>query len=379
MGRYKKVKHETTSPAEKAFKVLSIVLVIFAFAMVSAYGVVLWFIEPPEVSDQPRRGSGQTLDLSQGPQEEEEGLLLTLPEGEVGENGRRRNVFSILIAGEDDGFGGPDVIMVALLDQSAGTLDVLSIPRDTMVNVPWGLKKINSYQHLHHLLPQRFDHYIYALQDGVSKLIGYHTDFWVTLDLPGFTRLVDAIGGVEFNVPQRMFYSDPEQDLLINLEAGQQRLNGNQAMQLVRFRNYPDGDIGRIRVQHSFLSATANQLLSPSNIFAANDLVNIFTDHVDTDLSVRNMAFFAYELLRLEPQNIRFHTVDANLANINDSVNGISYVSLFVEPWVALINRYMNPFIDPIRAQDLEILTRDPRTGNLFTTNGAPIVNNWVR
>jgi len=269
--------------------------------------------------------------------------------------------------------------MVVLFDTIAGSIDVLTIPRDTIVNVPWGLKKLNSYQNLHGLLPDDYDHYIYALRDGVEKLVGFPADFWITVDLDGFISLVDAIGGVDFDVPQRMVYSDPVQDLFINLQPGMQRLDGYHAMHLVRFRNYITGDIERIQMQHAFLDAMADQLISARGLLAIDDLLRVFRDNVETDLTLRNLAFFASEFLRLDPADIRFHSVDSSLANISDSVGGISYVSLFVEPWVELLNTYMNPFTWDIQAEDLEILTRDPATRQFFTTNGAPWQNNWVR
>ena len=355
-----------------------------ALLTVSAYAAVFWFLEPPEVDRAPVQrealAAPQLGDLQEMAEVDADGNIVFLPPvSPLAGDGWRPGVYTILIAGEDDGFGGNDVIMVVLFDTHRGEVDVLSIPRDTIVNVPWGIKKLNSYQHLYRLLPEAHDHYIYALRDGVEKLIGYQTDFWITVDLDGFSALVDAIGGVDFYVPQRMVYSDPEQGLFINLQPGVQRLTGQQAEGLVRFRTFPSGDIQRIQTQHAFLGALADQLLSARGLLAIDDLLRTFRDHVETDLTLRNLAFFATEFLRMDHSNIRFHSVDAQTANIADHVNGISYVSLFVEPWVELLNRYMNPFTWEIRAGDLEILTRDPVTGQFFTTNGAPWTNNWVR
>ena len=385
MRKYKIPKNETTSPTEKALKVLAILLVLFATFVVMVYATALWITQPPEVSQAVARTvSEAVVDLSvdQAPSETPavtSGETIYLPAPlPVEEQDRRRDVFSVLITGEDDGFGGPDVIMVALFDQPRGTLDILSIPRDTVVNVPWGLRKINSIQHLHHLLPVQHPHYIYAMQSEVAKLIGYYTDFWVTLDLDGFIELVDAVGGVTFDVPQRMSYRDPYQNLHIDLHPGEQHLDGYRAMQLVRYRRYADGDIQRNRVQHAFLGALSEQMLRASTLFAVDELARVFRDNVETNMNLRTLAFFGYELLRLSPENIRFHAVDRSIANISDSVNRISYVTLFPEPWVALINAYMNPFMQDIRVEQLEILTRN-QDGAFFTTNGAPFSNNWAR
>ena len=374
----------TTSVPEKAFKMLAVSLALIAFLMLMSYGVFLWFIEPPESGvGQAQSTSLQTMHLTVN----EELLLaanagpeiVTIERLDLASGIWRNGVYSVLILGEDDGFGGPDVIMVALLDTNERSLDVLSIPRDTMVNVPWGLKKINSIQAYFRQLPGNHTHYAEAMAQQVGHLIGHVPQNWITLDLGGFTNLVNAVGGVEFYVPQNMEYSDPEQDLNINLRRGSQRLNGDQAMQLVRFRSFPQGDIARIGVQQDFMHALAQQLLSIDGLLAIGDLIRIFEDNVDTNMSLRSLAFLAYELLRLDGKDIRFHSVSAASANITDHVNGISYVSLYVEPWLLLINRYMNPFTWEIIAEDLEILTRNLSNGQLMTTNDAEIIDNWAR
>ena len=379
-------KSNTTSKAEKAFKMLSISLALLSVLIFSAYGAVLWFIEPPQPGvGQMTRPPQHTVHLtgsgggSSETGESQNTEHITIPRPDVEEGVWRNGVFSVLILGEDDGFGGPDVIMLALFDTNVPSLDVLSIPRDTVVNVPWGLKKINSVQAFFRQLPGDHPHYVDAMAEQVGKLVGHIPQNWITLDLRGFINLVDAIGGVEFYVPQNMVYNDPYQDLVINLQRGLQRLNGNQAMQLVRFRSFPTGDIARIGVQQDFLAALSEQLLSMQALLAMNDLIRIFVDNVETDMTFRNLAFFAYELLRLDAENIRFHAVDASIANISDSVNGVSYVTLYVEPWLRLINSYMNPFTWQILAEDLEILTRNLQDGQFFTTNGAEFTNNWVR
>jgi len=328
--------------------------------VILAYGFAVWFFAAPAVERAFALAQGEASDV-------------------LDDSAWRPGVHTILLAGEDAGFGGNDVIMVALLDTTQGSLDVLSIPRDTFVNVPWSLRKINSIQHLYRQLPGEYAHYIDALRDEVAKLVGYRTDHWITLDLKGFVTLIDAIGGIEINVPQRMVYSDPEQGLSIDLQPGLQRLNGKQAMGLVRFRSYGDGDISRMQMQHVFLDALSDQLLRARSLLRVNDLVGVFRDHVETDLSLRNLAFFASELMGLASENIRFHSIDESLANTVDNVNGISYVTLYPEPWMEMINRYMNPFTFEIAAEDLEICTRDTHTRQFFTTNGAPLQGSWVR
>ena len=365
------------SSLERVVKRLVIALISVAALMAGGYLFFLVALQPPPVTNYPivyvpvetpaPRPMAERVE--EPPPVVEEPI----------EEGWRHGVYTILIAGEDDDFGGTDVVMVALFDTRAGTLDVLSIPRDTLVNVPWNTRRINTFQNLYTRLDQDFPHYIYALRDGVSKLIGHETTNWITLDLDGFVNLVDAIGGVEFDVPQRMRYSDPYQGLFINLQPGLQRLDGEQAMHLVRFRSYREGDIQRIRTQQAFLGALAEQLLQARNLWVIDDIIQIFRDNVDTDLSLMNLGYFAREFLLLDSENINFHTVDRDIANIFDRIHGASYVTLYVEPWLELINAYMNPFTFEITADDVEIVSRD-ENGNLFVTNGTLYGGgNWGR
>lgn len=292
--------------------------------------------------------------------------------------GLRAGVYTFLVTGDDDGFGGTDVIMVGLLDTEAGSLDVLSIPRDTAVNVPWAVKKANTYQTFAHRIDSEFEHPIYGMLHGVRKLIGYQPNNWIALELDGFVQLVDAIGGVDFNVPRTMRYSDPGQNLFIDLPAGERTLTGQQAMWVVRYRGYVTGDIGRIQMQHEFLGALVDQLLRPQNILRVDEFVNIFRENVETDMDLRNLAFFAQQFIQLDRENIRFHAVDETIGNINDHVNGISYVTLYLEPWLNLINTYFNPYNFEITLDDVEILTRNENR-EFFVTGGAEMFTNWAR
>ena len=87
------------------------------------------------------------------------------------------------------------------------------------------------------------------------------------VSLDAFVDIVDLMGGIEFDVPMDMFYEDPSQDLYIDLKAGLQKLDGYEAMGLVRFRKgYVDQDLGRVDIQRQFISACMDQWLTISNI-----------------------------------------------------------------------------------------------------------------
>ena len=135
------------------------------------------------------------------------------------------------------------------------------------------------------------------LQKRLAALTGFETDGYVLIDMDAFEAAVDLLGGVEFDVPQDMDYTDPAQGLEIHLRAGRQLLGGEQAMQLVRYRKgYAMQDIRRTEVQQEFLRALARRCLSPQNIGRLPELLSIMRQSVTTDLSLGNFLYFAQAL-----------------------------------------------------------------------------------
>ena len=130
-------------------------------------------------------------------------------------------------------------------------------------------------------------------------------DFTVTVDLDGFAALVNAIGGVDFEVPISMNYDDPYQDLHIHFSAGMQHLSGAEALKVVRFRHNNDGsgygseDIGRMQTQQNFLKTVAQQTLTLSNVDKVGEFAKIFQQYVDTDLSLGNLAWLGKEAISM--------------------------------------------------------------------------------
>jgi LCP family protein required for cell wall assembly len=189
-------------------------------------------------------------------------------------SGRKQDVYTFLLCGTDDGNGGTDTIMVAAYDVKNQKMNVMSIPRDTMVNVSWSTKKINSSYNAGG---------ISRLAQEAGNLIGFPLDFYIKVDLKGFVQLIDALGGVEFEVPYNMNYDDPAQNLSIHVKKGMQHLNGADAVGVVRWRKnndgtgYSSGDIGRIQTQQAFLKAVGKKCLNFGNITKVKEFAEIFS------------------------------------------------------------------------------------------------------
>lgn len=215
--------------------------------------------------------------------------------------------FYCLLLGKSEAM--TDTIMVAKYSPSTGNAALLSVPRDSFVgsnpNTATASDKINSkYQ----MSPQR-------TIDAVNELTGLNLKYYITVDTKALRDLVDAIGGVYFDVPIKMDYDDSSQDLYIHLEPGYQLLDGEKAEWLVRFRHnnngtsysyeYGDNDLGRMRTQREFLMAVAKQTLKLENITKVNDILNVIEQEVETNIDFDTMMEYAPALLNINADNIQ--------------------------------------------------------------------------
>jgi len=172
---------------------------------------------------------------------------------------KSKDYYTVLVLGRDTGGGGnTDTMLLASYDVTNQKATVMSIPRDTMVNVNWDVKKINSVYSWN----GGGDKGLQSLYKEISQLVGFEPDYQVVVEWEAVGKIVDAIGGVYFDVPYDMDYHDPWQDLVIEQAKGYRLLTGEDAMQVIRWRkNDKDspygrleiGDSGRMKLQQSFL------------------------------------------------------------------------------------------------------------------------------
>lgn len=214
--------------------------------------------------------------------------------------------------GSPESFNGrSDSMLLIRFDPSDRSVNILSIPRDTQVPIQgYGIVKINAAN-------------VYGgaklAQDIVSeKLNGVEIDRYVRLDTSGLSALVDAIGGIEINVPKRMKYVDKTQKLNINLYSGLQTLNGEQAEGFSRFRYDEEGDIGRIKRQQIVLKALKSKIAHPSTILHLPDLINVMQKHVDSNLSFDEMMAIATFSMTLKPEQIQSFSLKGRPSEPNE-------------------------------------------------------------
>lgn len=227
-----------------------------------------------------------------------QGLLSALV-GHDEETLKNLEPIQVLLMGVSTDNGGKltDTIIVGTYDPKTQKASLLSIPRDTFVGknaqTGTGMDKINA---LYQKGPEK-------TLEKVNEITGLNIKYYMVIDNQALIKLVDVIGSVDFYVPIDMVYDDPTQDLHINLKEGQQKLNGDKAEQLLRYRHgnldkktgkylgtYPEeyggNDYGRMRTQREFMIETVKQTVKAKNILKIKEIVDIAYEYVETNLSV---------------------------------------------------------------------------------------------
>ncbi len=345
-----------------------IVLIAVAAALAVALGITLAFrslFVRPELPNKNGPQSGQDLNGDGVP--DDGGIDWgsgTRPRAD-GER-KSEDYYTVLILGRDTGGGGnTDTILLASYDVTNQKATVMSIPRDTMVNIPYDIKRINAVYNYYGQGEKGIQH----LYKEISQLVGFEPDFQVVVEWDAVGKIVDAMGGVWFDVPRNMNYEDPYQDLHIHQEKGYRLLSGDDAMQILRYRydtgkkyGYADGDIGRIATQQALLKEMVQQLLQVKNITKINEFAKVFQECVETDLSLQNCLWFAQAayLGGLKAEDVNFVTAPGNYVASCWSrtyQNMQSYVTLYPSQLLKLVNEELSPFKEVFTLSDLDIMT----------------------
>ena len=352
--------------------VLIVLVVVLALALI---GTLIWrslFVKPELPNRTPNPNPSQTGDT-----------LPKEPEIDYGDgirpraDGERKSAdyYTILIIGRDTGGGGlTDTILLASYDVTNQKAAVMSIPRDTMVNVPWDIKKINGVYNYYGGGDKGIQH----LYKEISQLVGFEPDWKVVVEWDAVGEIVDAMGGVYFDVPRNMNYDDPLQDLHIHQTEGYRLLTGDDAMQVLRYRHdnrkngimpgYPEGDLGRVKTQQAFLKAMLEQLLQVKNMTKIGNFITVFQNNVETDLSFQNILWFAQQAVfgGLGVDNVNFVTMPNYVKDVysrtTDRSSGGRYTTQnYVLPnakqLLELVNNDLSPFKETFTMSDLDIMS----------------------
>lgn len=290
---------------------------------------------------------------------------------------KSEDYYTVLILGRDTGGGGnTDTMLLASYDVTNQKATVMSIPRDTMVNVSWDVKKINSVYNQY----GGGEKGVKALYKEISQLIGFEPDYQVVVEWEAVGKIVDAIGGVYFDVPYPMDYHDPYQDLVIEQSPGYRLLTGEDAMQVIRWRGNDNdspygytkkkggiGDSGRMEVQQSFLKAMLKQMLTIQNMGNIGKISKVFQESVETDMSFQNVLWFAQKAILggLTVENVEFLTMPYRGASVYSRsytkqlgrYTELSYVVPNAKQLLTIVNEKLSPFVEEFTLSDLDIMS----------------------
>lgn len=275
------------------------------------------------------------------------------------EPGARVNVLALGLDFQLDAHGRPltdwrrshgraDTVMLVSFDLKRKQAAILSLPRDSRVRIPGrGWDKLNA--------AHAYGGPSLAIAT-VQELTGVPVHYYLRTSFEGVARLVDLLGGVEFTVPQDMDYEDPQQGLYIHLRAGKQLLTGEKAVQLLRFRQYPEGDIERIKVQQAFLKAMADKALSVTTLAKLPFLVDDALACLDTNLPANKVLSLARLALGLETSELRTGTAPG----VAKDLGGVSYWILDEQGLARSVRQVLYGVEEPVR---VEVLNGTSRPG----------------
>lgn len=319
----------------RSWKRILLLLVLFA-GIVYAGAHIL--IRPPQVEAQEDPDSTQETD---GQSDQEDAEAAAAAAALAAHTERKEKFYTILVSGCDDGNGNSDTNILLAVDAENGYIHGVSIARDT--KAVWDGKN--------HKINAAFGSGgVEKLAEVIGDQLGIPVDFTVSVDLKGFVALVDAIGGVDFDVPVDMNYEDPYQDLYIHFSAGMQHLTGEEALKVVRCRSvYATQDIGRMETQQKFLKAVAKQTLTLSNVDKIPEFANIFNQYVETDLTLGNLAWLGGEAISMGSDAVSFSTLPGEWNDDDD------FVHLDPDATLEVVNQYLNPYVEDRVMADLNI------------------------
>ncbi len=341
-----KTKYTSPAPAKgnkkRNKKVLILALVLALVFVGSAAAAAWYFVRPPEPKNDPT-----IKDPENGDQVKMNSLLNS--------GTRIDDVFTFVVGAVDEDETRTDALMVATMDTKQKTINVLNIPRDTMCNNGEGesWRKINA---------------AYGMKKGIEqtkieieRIMGFQPDKYVIVNFDGIAAVVDAIGGIEYEVPFRMEYSDPSQNLDIDLYAGNQTLDGKKTVDFLRWRHnndysmqYPNGDEGRVENQQKFLKAVAKQVLKLENVTKIKDITNAVFENVKTDFTAGELLWMGMQAVQINNDNIQFFTLPGygQMSTAGSSL-ALSFFFPYEKETLELVNKYFNPYEEPITELDI--------------------------
>ncbi len=243
----------------------------------------------------------------------------------------KKNELLFLLAGTDQNSGDSsgmtrtDTLMLFKVNFSKGTINQISIPRDTMVLVDGDYTKIN-HASAYGQIP--------LTMKTIRDWLDIDLDYYLKVNFESVIALVDLVGGVEIDVPEVVAEG-------INVAPGLQKLNGKQALDFVRFRKgYLTGDIGRVEAQQNFMEQVISKMLTTKNLLRSPILINILYNQVDTNIPKSMIISKLFSVSKFSSDKF---TKDM-IPGYGDYIDGISYYLYDKEETIDLRDQYFSDY-----------------------------------
>ena len=210
--------------------------------------------------------------------------------------------------------GLSDSMLLLRFDPQEERVSVLSIPRDTRVNIEGhGVRKINHAN----------EYGGPALTASVASelLDGIEIDRYVRVNVQGVEKLIDALGGVTVNVPKDLKYNDFSQHLYIDLKKGVQHLDGDKAMQFLRYRYDDYGDISRVQRQQMLMRSAVEQTLKPATVVKIPKILSVIQSHLDTNLTVKELMALSNFAAQIDRSNVKMMMLPGDFNSADEAVS----------------------------------------------------------
>lgn len=255
---------------------------------------------------------------------------------------KKGDVATVLLAGTDKDGTRTDTMMLLYIDRDAQQVNLLSLPRDLLTYVDGNAMKLNAAYGYGGCGERGME----TLMDEMRDRIGFRPDGYILLDFEAVEQLIDDMGGITFDVPCNMEYSDPAQGLEINLAEGTQKLNGEQALWVLRYRSgYALADLKRVEVQRDLLKAAMEQWSSAAKLPTAAIALLRLTDGATTDLSTRNLAWIGKAICTIGVSEMRTATLPGQWNS--------PYYYPAEQEGASLLNESFNPTTRTITSEDV--------------------------
>lgn len=244
-------------------------------------------------------------------------------------NKNSKEPVNILLMGVDIGTPGAreennrrrtDTIILVNYNPKTEKVNLISIPRDTLIEINGKKQKINAAHAIGGVA---------YLIESVEQILNLRVNYYGKIDYKGFREIIDAIGGVEMKITRNMKYDDKGQNLHINFKKGETvHLDGKKAEEFFRWRKNNDGtgfatgDIGRIQNQHLFIEKVVQKLKSPAIITRIPSIFKALPKYVETNMPANEIIKYGTFVTKLEQDNINMKTLQGDFATIG----GVSYL-----------------------------------------------------